>query len=95
MMMAADDAAFESLTREISRVVGVPLDIYKSKCLRRRIAVRMRACGVHTFDEYLGVLSRTPAADTGTGPPGSAGRPVGVSRVGQGAVLGSGSVCTR
>ncbi len=61
MMMAADDAAFESLTREISRVVGVPLDIYKSKCLRRRIAVRMRACGVHTFDEYLGVLSRTPA----------------------------------
>jgi len=59
--MAADDAAFETLTREISRVVGVPLDIYKSKCLRRRIAVRMRACGVHTFDEYLGVLSRTPA----------------------------------
>ncbi|HEU4827905.1 MAG TPA: protein-glutamate O-methyltransferase CheR [Gemmatimonadales bacterium] len=59
--MAADDAAFETLTREISRVVGVPLDIYKAKCLRRRIAVRMRACGVHTFDEYLGVLGRTPA----------------------------------
>lgn len=59
--MTADDAAFETLTREISRVVGVPLDIYKSKCLRRRIAVRMRACGAHTFDEYLGVLGRTPA----------------------------------
>lgn len=57
----ADDAAFESLTREISRVVGVSLEGYKSKCLRRRIAVRMRACGVHTFDEYLGVLGRTPA----------------------------------
>ncbi len=59
--MAADDAGFETLTREISRVVGLPLDIYKSKCLRRRIAVRMRACGVHTFDEYRGVLGRTPA----------------------------------
>jgi chemotaxis methyl-accepting protein methylase len=59
--MAADDAAFEALTREISRVVGVPLEIYKSKCLRRRIAVRMRACGAHTFDEYRGVLARTPA----------------------------------
>lgn len=59
--MAADDAAFETLTREISRVVGVSLDIYKSKCLRRRIAVRMRACGVHTFDEYLGLLGSTPA----------------------------------
>jgi chemotaxis protein methyltransferase CheR len=59
--MSTDDAAFETLTREISRVVGVPLDIYKSKCLRRRIAVRMRACGAHTFDEYLGVLNRTPA----------------------------------
>ena len=59
--MTADDASFQALTREISRVVGVSLDSYKSKCLRRRIAVRMRACGVHTFHEYQDVLDRTPA----------------------------------
>ena len=34
---------------EISREAGVALDAYKDKCLRRRIAVRMRACGVHTY----------------------------------------------
>ena len=61
-MTAPDDAAaFETLTRRISREVGVDLDIYKDKCMRRRIAVRMRACGVHTFDEYRRLLDRTPS----------------------------------
>jgi len=58
--MMTDDAAFEALTRRLSGAVGLELDIYKSKCLRRRIAVRMRACGVHTYDEYLTHLERTP-----------------------------------
>jgi chemotaxis protein methyltransferase CheR len=39
----------------------LPLEAYKNRCLRRRIAVRMRACGVHTFAEYQSVLDRTPA----------------------------------
>ncbi len=34
---------------------------YKDRCLRRRIAVRMRACGVQTYDAYLDVLDREPA----------------------------------
>ena len=34
----ADEAAFQELTGLISREVGVSLDAYKSKCLRRRIA---------------------------------------------------------
>ena len=55
----ADEAAFQELTGLISRAVGVSLDAYKSKCLRRRIAVRMRACGVHTFPDYGAVF---PAA---------------------------------
>jgi chemotaxis methyl-accepting protein methylase len=60
-MMPADDDAFAALTRKISREAGLTLDAYKDKCLRRRIAVRMRACGVHTFSDYQTVLDRTPA----------------------------------
>ncbi len=60
-MMPADDAAFEALTRRISRAAGLSLDAYKDKCLRRRIAVRMRACGVHTYSDYQAVLDGSPA----------------------------------
>jgi chemotaxis methyl-accepting protein methylase len=59
--VTTDDAAFAALTRRISRETGVALDAYKDKCLRRRIAVRMRACGVHTYPDYQAVLDRTPA----------------------------------
>jgi chemotaxis protein methyltransferase CheR len=60
-MMPADDAAFEALTRKISRKAGLSLDAYKDKCLRRRIAVRMRACGVHTYSDYQAFLDGSPA----------------------------------
>jgi chemotaxis protein methyltransferase CheR len=59
--MTPEDVAFAALTRKISREAGVALDAYKDKCLRRRIAVRMRACGVHTYPDYQAVLDRTPA----------------------------------
>jgi len=60
-MIPADDAAFAALTRKISREAGLSLDAYKDKCLRRRIAVRMRACGVHTFADYQTILDGSPA----------------------------------
>lgn len=60
-MMPADDAAFAALTQKISREAGLTLDAYKDKCLRRRIAVRMRACGAHTFSDYQTVLDRSPS----------------------------------
>lgn len=60
-MMPADAAGFAALTRKISREAGLTLDAYKDKCLRRRIAVRMRACGVHTFSDYQTLLDRSPA----------------------------------
>jgi chemotaxis protein methyltransferase CheR len=60
-MMPTDEAAFAALTRKISREAGLTLDAYKDKCLRRRIAVRMRACGVHTFADYQSVLDTSPA----------------------------------
>jgi chemotaxis protein methyltransferase CheR len=58
--MTADEAAFAALTRKISREAGLTLAAYKDKCLRRRIAVRMRACGVKTYSDYQAVLDRIP-----------------------------------
>src|SRR2546422_9264320 len=51
-----DARAFRALTRKISDARGVVCEAYKEKCLRRRIAVRMRARGVHTFEDYARLL---------------------------------------
>lgn len=59
-MTADDDTSFEALTQKISQAQGLALHAYKQKCLRRRIAVRMRACDVHTYDDYQTVLDRQP-----------------------------------
>ena len=50
------DAAFAALTAKIARDKGFGCASYKEKCLRRRIAVRMRARGVHTYGDYARVL---------------------------------------
>ena len=50
------DREFEELTRKISRERGFSCSSYKEKCLRRRIAVRMRARGVHTYADYSRIL---------------------------------------
>ncbi|PYO91172.1 MAG: hypothetical protein DMD66_00480 [Gemmatimonadetes bacterium] len=47
-----DERAFQALTQKISRARGLSCESYKHKCLKRRIAVRMRARGVHTYDDY-------------------------------------------
>jgi len=47
---------FALLTRKISVERGFGCASYKEKCLRRRIAVRMRARGVHTYEDYAHVL---------------------------------------
>jgi chemotaxis methyl-accepting protein methylase len=59
-MTAGDDAAYGQLIRQISQWAGLALDAYKPKCLKRRIAVRMRACGVHTYADYLATLQQNP-----------------------------------
>ena len=51
-----DPAGFERLTDKITRDRGFGCASYKEKCLRRRIAVRMRARGVHTFGDYARLL---------------------------------------
>jgi chemotaxis methyl-accepting protein methylase len=50
------DPEFEMLTRKISRDRNFGCASYKEKCLRRRIAVRMRARGVHTYGDYARIL---------------------------------------
>ena len=50
------DREFSALTAKIARDKGFGCASYKEKCLRRRIAVRMRARGVHTYDDYARVL---------------------------------------
>ena len=52
------DPEFSALTEKISRERGFGCASYKEKCLRRRIAVRMRATGAHTYSQYAGVLDR-------------------------------------
>jgi chemotaxis methyl-accepting protein methylase len=56
-----DDSGFAALARKISQGAGLALEVYKDKCIRRRIAVRMRACGVHTYADYQALLERSPA----------------------------------
>jgi chemotaxis methyl-accepting protein methylase len=56
-----DEPGFAALAARIGGDMGMEVSAYKDRCLRRRIAVRMRACGVHTYQEYLAVLDREPA----------------------------------
>jgi len=53
-----EERAFRALTQKISLARGVSCGSYKDRCLKRRIAVRMRARGVHTFDDYSKVLDQ-------------------------------------
>jgi len=57
-MPDGDDKTFDALTRKISQARGMSCESYKDKCLKRRIAVRMRARGIHTYDEYAKLLDR-------------------------------------
>lgn len=55
-MLHQDVDDFAELTRKISVDRGFGCASYKEKCLRRRIAVRMRARGVHTYGDYARIL---------------------------------------
>ncbi len=58
MTAGQDERGFKALTAKISRARGVSCGSYKDKCLRRRIAVRMRARGVDSFDAYSLLLDQ-------------------------------------
>ena len=61
MTAEPDERALKALTQKISQARGVSCEAYKEKCLRRRLAVRMRARGVHTFDAYSRLLDEDAA----------------------------------
>jgi chemotaxis protein methyltransferase CheR len=59
-LIDAHDEGFRALMDKITRDRGFRCASYKDKCLRRRIAVRMRAKGTFTPHEYAGVLDADP-----------------------------------
>ena len=60
VMIYGNDAGFRMLTEKITRDRGFRCASYKDKCLRRRIAVRMRAKGTASPDEYAIILDADP-----------------------------------
>ncbi len=61
--MAVIDAAetgFRALLEKITRDRGFQCASYKDKCVRRRVAVRMRAKAVLTYDAYSAMLDLDP-----------------------------------
>lgn len=63
MTMAAegDEAAFRALLEQVARERGFACANYKDGCLRRRVAVRMRARGSTDFAAYAALLQRDPS----------------------------------
>ena len=55
----ADDG-FADLMTKVAEGSGFRCASYKERCLRRRVAVRMRAHGVHSYADYGRVLDRDP-----------------------------------
>ncbi len=60
-MTAGDDPTFRALASRIASGAGLTVEMFKDKCLRRRIAVRMRACGAASYADYLTLIDREPA----------------------------------
>src|SRR5215218_155714 len=54
------DDDFLALTEQIARARRFTCSSYKDRCLRRRIAVRMRARGVHSYRAYARLLDVEP-----------------------------------
>jgi len=63
LIVPSDDEepeGFTRLTEKIMRETTFRCASYKDKCLRRRIAVRMRARNVQSYDEYARLLDEDP-----------------------------------
>ncbi|UCG85967.1 MAG: protein-glutamate O-methyltransferase CheR [Gemmatimonadota bacterium] len=55
------DPDLAALVKKIALERRFGFDSYKESCLKRRVAVRMRACGVGSYDEYAELLDRNNA----------------------------------
>jgi chemotaxis methyl-accepting protein methylase len=55
-----DPEGLAALLAQVEREHGFRALSYKQRCLRRRVAVRMRATGSHTYAQYARALSADP-----------------------------------
>ncbi len=55
-----EEAAFRRLRDLVAEAGGIDLNLYKDRCVLRRIAVRQRACGAPDLRAYLNRVSRDP-----------------------------------
>ncbi len=58
--MTGDDAAYGALLTKLERERGFQGSLYRQKCLRRRVAVRMRARGTADVSDYAALLDTDP-----------------------------------
>lgn len=58
--MTGDDAAYAALLTKLELESGFHGSLYRQKCLRRRVAVRMRARGAADFGQYSAILDQDP-----------------------------------
>ncbi|NIR46115.1 MAG: protein-glutamate O-methyltransferase CheR [Gemmatimonadetes bacterium] len=58
--MSSDEAAYADLFDRLERERGFRGNLYRQKCLRRRVAVRMRARGVADVSDYSALLDNDP-----------------------------------
>lgn len=58
MTVPTEDSDMALVMERVARARGFCCDAYKPSCLRRRIAVRMRARGAHTYAAYADILDR-------------------------------------
>lgn len=61
MTIAEDEAGYRALLEQVARARGFACANYKDGCLRRRIAVRMRARQVADYPTYMALLARDAA----------------------------------
>ena len=59
-MSEVEEPGFRVLAQRIAGRSGLDVGAYKDRCLKRRIASRMRACGVGSYLEYLEALDQRP-----------------------------------
>jgi chemotaxis protein methyltransferase CheR len=51
--------AYDMIRSILKSVKGFNIDIYKDKCIRRRIAIRIRATHCHSAEEYIELLRQS------------------------------------
>lgn len=56
-----EERKLEALKEKVHRDRGFNCHFYKDKCLRRRLAVRMRARGIDGYEEYASLLDTDPS----------------------------------